>query len=593
MSTAAHRRWGLLAAGLVGAACSLALDFGEDIPCSVDADCMYASGQGTCEEGICQPPGTATADTDDTSADDDNGSNDTPSSDTSPTTDPDTGTDPTETTSTPTECTLNSECEDDQRCAPNGICVDLLTAECHNVRWPDSGRDNVVFLGSIMPTGEPFTALVQPLENAVQLAVDDFNETTGLQGDRDIAWVRCNDAGGTATSVAAAEHLVGTVRVPAIVGPIFSESVLAVSDVTIPEGVFLISPTASAEAITTLDDDNLVWRTIPSDVYQINALNDRLVDLDAGAGDVSSVLVLAKDDAYGNGILPDVVAAIQTELPGAELYSATYPNPTTFATMEDLLMAYGSVLAGAAADPAADPYYSHVVFIGTSEIQALLYAFLGVVWQPTEGDPMPLFTVTHGAVPEMERFINEIGEDKTTEPLVPLKPLIEANLQGTSPIVLNQENFFAFTIRYNIAFNGQEPLSSSALSYDATLATLFAACTVAADDDVSGAAIAAAMPRLFDPDGDLISFSGADISFIEDARNALVVDGGSVDLQGVSGELQWDAETGDVRANVWGWVICDPTPDGTAPSANPAREYMLDDEPATDGMWVDYPDPCK
>lgn len=595
MSTAAaHRRWGLILAGFTGAACSLALDFDEDVPCTTDDECQYSNGQGTCEQGFCVPPGGGGTDTDDTSADDDDDDDDSVSateSMTSPT-DADSTMGDSESTGEPVACTMNSECEMDQRCAVNGTCVDLLTAECQIVHWPEE-RDNVVFLGSIMPTSPPFDNLIQPLQNAVQLGVDDFNDETTLQGDRQIAWIGCDDSAGTAASVTAAEHLVDIVGVPAIIGPIFSESVLAIADVTVPEGVFVISPTASAESITTLEDENLVWRTIPSDVYQINALNERLVDLDAGPGNVTNVLVLAKDDAYGNGILPDVIAAIQSDLPGAEYYSALYPGPTEFDSQEELLAAYGAILAGAAADGAADPYYTHVVFIGTSEIQALLYSFLGYVWKPLEGDPMPLFTVTHGAVPEMERFINEIGATEMTEPLVPAKPLIEANLQGTSPIVLNPTNFFAFSIRYQIAFNDEEPLSSAALSYDATLATLFAACTVAEGDDVTGTAIAAAMPRLFDPDGDFISFSGADISFIQDARNALAVADGSVDLQGVSGELQWDAETGDVRAGVWGWVLCDPTPDGSMPSANPAREYMLDPEPAVTGTWVDYPDPCK
>jgi branched-chain amino acid transport system substrate-binding protein len=592
MTTAASasRAWGLVLATLSGAACSLALDFDEDIPCSADNECVYASGQGTCDDGFCRPPGVASGDTENTTSGDDiSASSDTLTS--MPTSDPDaTDTDP-DTTTGPQGCVLNSECNDDQRCATNGVCVDLLTSECHIVRWPDD-RDNVVFIGSIMPTSPPFDNLIQPLQNAVQLGIDDFNETTTLQGDRQIAWVGCDDSAGTAASVTAAEHLVDVVGVPAIIGPIFSESVIEVSDVTIPEGVFMISPTASAESITTLDDDNLVWRTIPSDVYQINALIDRLADLNVDDA-VTNVLVLAKDDAYGNGILPDVISALQSDFPGTELYSALYPNPTDFASQEELLAAYGSVLAAAAADPAADPFYSHVVFVGTSEIQALLYSYLAVVWKPLEGDPMPLFTVTHGAVPEMERFINEIGATPETEPLEDLKPLIESNLQGTSPIVLNPENFFAFGVRYQIAFIDQEPLSSSALSYDATLATLFAACTVPEDEEVTGAAIAAAMPRLFDPDGTFVSFSGVDISFIEDARNSLSVAGGSVDLQGVSGELEWNAETGDVRAGVWGWVLCDPTPTGTAPSANPAREYMLDPEPATVGSWFDYPDPCK
>jgi hypothetical protein len=250
-----------------------------------------------------------------------------------------------------------------------------------------------------------------------------------------------------------------------------------------------------------------------------------------------------------------------------------------FATQEEMLAAYGATLAGVAGDGP----FSHVLFIGTSEIQVLLYSYLGVLW---DGMPqnMPLFTVTHGAVPEMERFINEIGPGTGTEALEPAKPLIEANLQGTSPVVLNPVNFDAFSIRYRIRFNDEEPLTSSALSYDATLATLFAACTVPADEEITGAAIAAAMPRLVDGDT-FVSFSGSNLSFISTARNALVVDGGTVDLQGVSGELQWNLTTGDVRADVWGWEIFDMTMDGSNPVAAPPRIYCLDPEPATDGSW--------
>ena len=223
---------------------------------------------------------------------------------------------------------------------------------------------------------------------------------------------------------------------------------------------------------------------------------------------------------------------------------------------------------------------------GTWMNSALLYNYLAIpeLW---DGNPatLPLFTFSHGAVPEMERFINEIGVVPGTDPLEPLKPFLVPNMKGTSPVVLNPDNFDAFSLRYRIRFDGVDPLTAAALSYDATLATLFAACTVPADQPIGGAAIAAAMPRLVDAAGTDVSFSGEDISFISQARNALVIEGGSVDLQGVSGELQWDLETGDVRAGVWGWDILDNTPDGSMPEALPTRLYTLNPEPATDGSW--------
>jgi hypothetical protein len=580
-----------------GVGCSLALDLDDQIKCSADTDCPYNAGQGSCVDGFCRPPGAfdtsgATATETGTSLTDPTA----PTTSASMTDPSDTSVDSTDSSSTtttgPAGCALNSECESDQRCGVGGTCVDLLSPECQILEWPEGGEvDDVVFVGSIMPTSPPFDNLVQPLENAVQLAIEDFNQETTLPGDRKIAWVGCDDSAGGDAATNAATHLVNNVGVPAIIGPIFSESVLQVAnDVAIPGGTFLMAPASTAMSIAGLDDDNLVWRTIAGDVYQANALVDRFIDLDAEA-EVSNLLILAKDDAYGNGLLNDVLPDIEDALPGAEIYSVLYPDPTSFASQEELLASYGMILGGAAVDPASMPYYTHVLFIGTSEIQVLLYSYLSQVGGPAFGEPMPLFTVTHGAVPELERFINDIGTLPGTDPLVPLKPLLESHLQGTSPVVLNPDNFEAFSVRYRIRFNDEEPLTSSALSYDATMSTLFSMCTVAAEDAVTGAGIAAGMPLLVAPEGEPISFSGSDLSFIVDARNALATGNGSVDLQGVSGELQWDVATGDVRADVWGWDVLDPSmpPDGSMPTAAPTRIYLLNPAPATDGTWVDIP----
>jgi branched-chain amino acid transport system substrate-binding protein len=592
--------WGALLGMPTALACSLALPLDDQIACSADADCLYSNGQGSCVDGFCQQPGVSETGT--TNPDDTTGPTTTASTSDTLTTTLDTTVDPTtdttdtssESTGTPVACVMNSECEMDQRCGSEGTCVDLLSAECQILEWPEGGEvDNVVFVGSIMPTGAPFTNLVQPLENAVQLAIEDFNQETSLQGDRQIAWVGCDDSMGGDAAVNAATHLVNNVGVPAIVGPIFSESVLDVAnDVTIASGTFLMAPAATAMSIAALDDDDLVWRTIPGDVYQANALVDRLIDLDngddpdVGVEPVTNLVILAKDDAYGNGLLNAILPDVQAAFPSADIYTDLYEDPTSFGSMDELLASYGMVLSGVFEHQDSTEAVSHVLFLGTSEIQVFLYSYLGTVWQAPGGPrPMPRFTVSHGAVPELERFI-----DETPKALAAAKPLIEAQLQGTSPVVLNPVNFAAFSIRYQIRFGDQEPLTSSALSYDSTMSTLFAACTIAADDPITGAGIAAGMPRLVDAEGDFISFSGSDLSFIMEARNALATDG-SVDLQGVSGELQWDVATGDVRADVWRWDILDPSnpPDGSDPNPAPTWIYLLDPIPATDGNWVEIP----
>ena len=149
--------------------------------------------------------------------------------------------------------------------------------------------------------------------------------------------------------------------------------------------------------------------------------------------------------------------------------------------------------------------------------------------------------------------------------------------------MFDPDNFAAFNIRYKIRFMNADALTSSSLSYDATLAALFAMVTVDPERPMTGTAIADGMAALRDPDGTPVSFSGAGLAFIQTARNELAA-GGTVDLQGVSGALDWDPDTGELRANIVGWSLGG-TPD--APLLTPARLYALDPAPATTGTWID------
>jgi hypothetical protein len=57
--------------------------------------------------------------------------------------------------------------------------------------------------------------------------------------------------------------------------------------------------------------------------------------------------------------------------------------------------------------------------------------------------------------------------------------------------------------------------------------------------------------------------------------------GNSVELQGLTGSLDFDLATGDVRSDYQGWVAM------PIPFVN--RIYTLNPAPATDGVWMDFP----
>lgn len=590
VSTRLARRAALgLALGLpLGAACSLALDLDPNTPCTSDSECMYTTGQGSCVGGFCRPDSPSQDTGDSTTAP---GTTDAESTTIAVDSTSSTGNDTTadESTTGPVGCAVNSDCNDDQRCSTSGACVNLLSPQCDILQWPDSGRDNVVFLGSIMSTSGIFANLVQPLENAFQLAVEDFNDTASLQSGAKIAWVGCDATAGVAAAQSAAEHLRDNVEAPAIVGPIFSEQARQIAEeVTVPAGMFVISPTTSAPSLSNFDDDNLLWRVTPNDVFQGNALDDRfLVDLSPTP---QRLLVLNKDDAYGNELRDLISAQLVTGIPN--VYFASYPGPETFATQEDLLNSYGGVLGIAMGQPgiaqtagaynSPDDHYTHVLILGTSEAEAFIVNYLGIWATNYNFAPFPLITTSHGAVPALPSIVANVGITPGTEALAPLRPMLFAAVRGTSPNIFDLNNFTAFNIRYRIRFNDQDAITSSSLGYDAAMATMFSMVTVPSDTEVTGAAIAAGMASLNDPAGTFISFGVTPAVFIQDARNALAA-GNTVDLQGVSGALDWDPDNGEIRADVLGWRLGG-SPD--APVLDPYCLYLLDPEPATDGIWL-------
>ncbi len=603
-SLVSHALWAatLLSATSLATGCGLTLGLDDQQACNVNADCPYSDGQGSCVGGFCTPPSDGGDDSDGSMnpvtttppATTVNGSDDDDSTSGGVDTGTTVGVDPDSTSSTGgdtvgVDCTVNSDCNMDERCGDDNTCLSLLSEECTILEYPDDefDRDTVVFLGSIMPTGAPFDELVVPLQNATQLAIEDFNNTTSLPGNRQIAWVGCQSTAGATVAEDAARHLVDQVGVPAIVGPIFSESVIQVAEqVAVQSDTFVITPTGSAELITGLADENLVWRVTPSDVYQSEGIRDRVVD-----SAPARLLVLAKDDAYGNGILGSIQAGIVADLPGVEVFVSTYENPASFDTQEELLSSYGAVLGAALAEVpsmAADymgpeDHYTHVLILGTSEAEALIVSYLGVWAQLYSFAPMPRFIVSHGVVPSMEDIVQNLGVAKGTEALAPLRPALFANLEGTSPDIFDPDNFAAFNIRYKIRFMNEDALTSSSLSYDATLAAMFAMVTVDAETPLTGSAVASGMASLSDAMGTPVSFSGAGLTFIQTARNELAA-GSTVDLQGVSGALDWDPDNGELRANILGWDL---TGDPDDPVVQPTRVYVLNEEPMTDGTWVD------
>ena len=143
--------------------------------------------------------------------------------------------------------------------------------------------------GALAPYGPP-------IANGAKLAVDHINEAGGLLGQKLEIVVR-DSATAPAVGRDAATKLVEIDRVPALVGALSSGVTFAVSSITIANEVVQISPASTSPAITDLDDNDFVFRTVVSDALQGPVLGD-LAEL-LGYKTTSVVYV---NNAYGKGL---------------------------------------------------------------------------------------------------------------------------------------------------------------------------------------------------------------------------------------------------------------------------------------------------
>ncbi|QPC41437.1 ABC transporter substrate-binding protein [Kaustia mangrovi] len=127
------------------------------------------------------------------------------------------------------------------------------------------------FLGGF--TG-PIEGLTPPILKGAELAVANVNDQGGILDGEKIEMpsgdTTCTDA--TAASNAA-DRMVNSEQVTAIVGALCSGATISsANNAGIPGGVVMVSPASTSPAVTNLKDNDLVFRTTPSDAYQGEAM---------------------------------------------------------------------------------------------------------------------------------------------------------------------------------------------------------------------------------------------------------------------------------------------------------------------------------
>jgi branched-chain amino acid transport system substrate-binding protein len=111
----------------------------------------------------------------------------------------------------------------------------------------------------------------------------------------------------SAAATAAAERLITAENVAAIVGADCSGVTIAIANnVAVPNGVVMVSPSATSPALTTIDDDDFFFRTAPSDARQ----GEVMTEVVRSRG-INSVAVTFTNNDYGKGLSSSFVAAFR------------------------------------------------------------------------------------------------------------------------------------------------------------------------------------------------------------------------------------------------------------------------------------------
>ena len=170
-----------------------------------------------------------------------------------------------------------------------------LVASCLALAPAAQAKD--IKVGVIFGFTGPIESLTPPMADAVDMA---FKEISGkvLGGDTLVAVRADSTCVDSAAASTAAERLVTADAVAAIIGADCSGVTIAITNnVAVPNGVAIISPSATSPALSTIKDNDFFFRTSPSDARQGEVLAGVLKKRG-----VNSVAVTYTNNDYGKGL---------------------------------------------------------------------------------------------------------------------------------------------------------------------------------------------------------------------------------------------------------------------------------------------------
>jgi len=179
-----------------------------------------------------------------------------------------------------------------------------------------------VKLGVILGFTGPIESLTPAMAASAELAMAEVSESGNLMDGATVTSVRadstCIDS---AAAVAAAERLITSDKVHAIVGADCSGVTTAIlQNAAMANGIVMISPSATSPALSDMEDDDLFFRTAPSDARQGQVIAEILQEKG-----VEEIAITFTNNDYGKGLAESIESNF-TDLGGKVTISAAHED---------------------------------------------------------------------------------------------------------------------------------------------------------------------------------------------------------------------------------------------------------------------------
>ena len=184
----------------------------------------------------------------------------------------------------------------------------LLAATAAAALMTGAAQAEDIKIGVILGFTGPIESLTPSMADGAELAIKEVSDSGLLLDGSTVTPVRadstCVDAG---AATAAAERLITSDGVVGIMGADCSGVTGAIlSNVALPNGVVMISPSAASPALSTTEDNGLFFRTAPSDARQGVVMTEVLME-----EGIKEVALTYTNNDYGKGLADSFQAAFE------------------------------------------------------------------------------------------------------------------------------------------------------------------------------------------------------------------------------------------------------------------------------------------